>query len=201
MGVKKRNIVIADDELGVAQGFAKILEEDPSLYIQAIITDYDSIVKDVKDLEVDLLLLDINFRLGRNSINLLKELKREDDFLIIMLTSHDSENVKAEAFKNGADGFIEKYRDLEELNSLIKGYLNGTIKVVKMPQSIISITKREYEILNLLFIGKAEKEIAEELKIDITTVKTHKKHLFEKLNVQKQSELIKTCLDNDILMI
>lgn len=118
-----------------------------------------------------------------------------------MLTSHDSENIKAEAFKNGADGFIEKYRDLEELNSLIKGYLKGTIKVVKMPQSIISITKREYETLNLLFIGKAEKEIAEELKIDVTTVKTHKKHLFEKLNVQKQSELIKTCLDNDILMV
>ena len=197
---KKLNIVIGDDQIMFAQGLVNFLEDD-FFSIQAILSDYATIREDIKKYPVDLLLLDINFGSGKNAIHLIKKLKEENDCMIVMLSSHNSNYIKTEALKQGADGFIDKYQDLNELKSILKGYMRKEIKDEKTVIDGVNLTEREKEILVLLYHGMSEKEIADKLFICKTTVKTHKKHLFQKLKVQKQSELIKNCIEQGILIV
>ncbi|WP_062060658.1 response regulator [Aquimarina longa] len=199
MNNKKLSIVIADDQKMFAQSLAFFLKDD-CFSIEAILTNYDSLLIDIKKYTIDLLLLDVSFGSGKNSIDVLQKLKQENDIKIIMLTSHDKEFVEHEALKKGADGFIHKYNDLEQLKSLLLQYFEALSKP-NIPHTSIHITEREKEIVTLLYLGSSEKEIATQLFISITTVKTHKKNLFQKLNVQKQSELIKRCIDDGILIV
>jgi DNA-binding NarL/FixJ family response regulator len=201
MEAKKKHIAIADDQVSFAQSVAHWLEKEGDFSVQAILTDYDTITTDIKKYNIDLLLLDVNFGERRNAINLLEQLKKENDLIIVIFTSHDTQYIKTRALNKGADGFIDKYKELENLKSLVEDYLNGIIKVFTINNDVIKITTRENKIVDLLYEGNSEKEIADQLHISITTVKTHKKNLFQKLNVQKQSELIKSCIEHGILIV
>ena len=201
--MKKIQIAIVDDHKMVAEGIAKFLEGE-TFKICTIITRYENILEGLKNAEIDVLLLDVNFGYGKSTLDLLDKLKNKDvyGFKIIVLTSYDTNYIRYQAFSKGADGFIGKIKGIEFIEPLIMECINGEEDSMPLTFSkVLKITKRELETLILLYEGLSEKEIAVKLFVDLTTVKTHKKHLFEKLNVKKQSELTKNCIEEGVLLV
>ncbi len=122
--------------------------------------------------------------------------------------------------KSGVDGYLPKDVDKDSLTSAIysvhKGerifndaivklvfedfYSHEKLKCVpkKLPNEL---TKREFEIVIQVAMGKTNRELAEALFISIKTVETHKTHILEKLGLKNTAELVKYAIKNNIISV
>ena len=78
-------------------------------------------------------------------------------------------------------------------------YVHEKLKNPETTRLPNDLTKREYEVLGLVAMGKGNKEIAELLFISVKTVETHKGHILEKLGLKNSAELIKYAIKNNIV--
>ena len=198
---KTYKVAVADNELSFAQGLSGFIQS-AEIQVVSIMNDYDKLLDDVSNCDVDLLILDINFGGGRSSLDLLEKMKEKNSFKVCILTSYNTRYLEAVARKKGADNFLDKYLDLESIKEKILSFLKFGITYFRNHKGeLIKITPRELELIKLLYRGFIEKEIADKMTIANSTVKTHKKNLFEKFNVQNQTELISTCIKLGILLV
>jgi len=120
---------------------------------------------------------------------------------VIILTVYESEEIIFTALRNGASGYLTKNISSEKVIESIKEVMDGggpmstgIAKLVmksfqKNPAS--PLTKRETQILGGIAEGKSRNKIANELIIDVETVKTHIKNIYHKLNVNSKDEAIR----------
>lgn len=156
----------------------------------------------------DILILDINV----NGVNMLDELPSIKeicaDVKIIILTSYDSQNLLREAMKLGVDAYLYKNTDIHELleaiDSLIKNEVyvsSGTNKEFQHKDGfelVGSLTDREKEVIRFLLEGSPNKKIADNLKISVTTVQTHRRNIYKKLNLKGIGELMSFAFENKL---
>ena len=196
--------LIADDHSVVRQGIALVVKE---LFSNATIHtagSFKDALKIVKEIKLDLLILDVNFPDG-NSINIIPEIKTiQPDLKILIFTAYD-ESIYAMRYLNaGASGFLNKGCAEDEIKQAIKSMI-GTGKYVtqaikdRILDSYISKTPinpleklsiREVEVARLLIKGYGNLEISELLQIKKTTVSTFKNRVFEKLGIDNLPALI-----------
>lgn len=161
----------------------------------------------------DLVLIDINMP-GMSGIELVQALREGDaDLHLVMLTiSRHEEDLKG-AIRAGADGYILKSAEPEELRkmldavqadqSVISPELTGAVfKVVRTgyledPAEIL--TDREKEVLRCLADGLTTDQTAEELVISRNTVKTHVRHILEKLEVSNRAEAVSVAIKRGVI--
>ncbi|MDN3673295.1 response regulator transcription factor [Flavobacterium branchiarum] len=201
----KYSFLIADDHVVVRQGIGLILKElfwDVTIYKA---TNFNDTFKTLKEVKIDLLILDINFPDG-NSINILAEIKAIQPDIKILIFSALEENIYAMRYLNaGASGYLSKDSSEEEMkfaiNSMISSgkYITQNIKdkildsyISKKPANPLeALSNREMEVALLFVKGYGNLEILELLKIKKTTVSTYKNRIFEKLEVDNLAALIK----------
>jgi two-component system NarL family response regulator len=125
--------------------------------------------------------------------------RRKASARIIILTTFDSDNEIARAIKAGAKGYLLKDARREELLECIRKVNSGETCIppalaAKLAESMSSepLTGRERDVLTLLARGKSNKEIGSHLYITETTVKSHLRSIFSKLNVLSRTEAITT---------
>ncbi|HRF44417.1 MAG TPA: two-component system response regulator NarL, partial [Candidatus Competibacteraceae bacterium] len=152
----------------------------------------------------DLILLDLNMR-GLSGLETLKALKAADlDSRVIILTVSDSEEDVVAALRSGADGYLLKDMEPEEMLHSLKTAAQGRIALGERVSAILAdalrhesqprpaddgrLTDRERETLTLIAAGYSNKLIARQLKITEGTVKVHVKHLLRKLNLSSRVE-------------
>jgi DNA-binding NarL/FixJ family response regulator len=162
----------------------------------------------------DVVLMDINLP-GRSGIECVAELKRRNPaLLVIMLTVYEDADKIFAALRAGASGYLLKRTPPAELLEAIRDVTNGgspmssliARKVVASFQDagsarpaavpLPSLTPREREILDALAKGLLYKEIAERLGIGATTVRTHLRSIYDKLQVQTRTEAVVRYLGN-----
>ena len=122
-----------------------------------------------------------------------------------MFTVYENDEKVFEALKAGASGYLLKNTGLVQLIESLKELHNGgspmsaniARKLVtvfrdkeKKSAPVETLSNRENEILQLLAKGLLYKEIAEQLKISVSTVRQHIHHIYEKLHVQNRTEAI-----------
>jgi DNA-binding NarL/FixJ family response regulator len=118
---------------------------------------------------------------------------------VIALTSVLEDASVVGAVKAGAIGYLLKDTQADELRRAIKAAAEGQVQLapqaaarllreVRTPESPESLTDRETDVLRLLAMGRANKEIARELDIGEKTVKTHVSHILGKLGVQSRTQ-------------
>ena len=159
----------------------------------------------------DLILLDINLP-DMNGIEFCKIAKsRFPGIKILAITSVAQRHVVEKIMEQGADGFILKTSDVDDILTGIRQVLNGSLlylgKGVKELMKGISpengetpmITKRESEILKLIADGLTNQEIANLLFISTFTVDSHRKNLLLKFNAKNTAILIKTVVSKGII--
>jgi two-component system, NarL family, response regulator LiaR len=135
-----------------------------------------------------------------DGIEATREIRREmPEVEVVALTSVLEDASVTGAIKAGAIGYLLKTTDADELCDAIKAAAAGRVQLapeaaarlmreVRAPESPEALTERETEVLKLIAHGKANKQIARELFIDESTIKSHVHSILSKLNVKSRTQ-------------
>ena len=209
-------IVVADDHNILRQGLIKMLGEETDLEVVGEAADGFEAIEKTRQLAPHILLIDLVMpRL--NGLVVASRLKSEGfSTRIIILSMRKSEPYILEALRNGADGYVLKSEDPQDLIAAIRvvaaggNYLSPKIAHFAVDAYLSqskhtpvhpydALTAREKEVLQLSAEGMTNEEIANFLTLSIHTVATHRRNLMGKLDVKNQGELIKFALDRGII--
>ncbi|MBB3329644.1 two-component system nitrate/nitrite response regulator NarL [Halomonas campaniensis] len=199
------SILIIDDHPLLRRGVSQLLELEEDMALIGEAGEPAEGIRLALALDPDMVLLDLNMP-GMNGIETLKRL-REEGFAgrVVMFTVSDHEEDVVDALQAGADGYLLKDMDPDEmirqlrqaslgrmvisesLTALLAGALRSQRSQPAAPD-IQSLTQREREILRELAGGLSNKMIARKLDITEGTVKVHVKHLLKKLNLRSRVE-------------
>jgi FixJ family two-component response regulator len=135
---------------------------------------------------------------GMNGLQLYEQLQVRGCALpVIFITGHGDVPMAVSALKRGAADFIEKPFNDQEMLSLIERCMEQDRAASRKraenaaaTQRISSLTQREREVLDLIVIGKLNKQVADELNISIKTVEVHRSRVMEKMAVASVAELV-----------
>lgn len=198
-------LMIADDHAVVRNGIKLMLALAPDMELIAEAVDGAVVLHQVRDGELDLLLLDMNMP-GISGLDLIRRVKLcRPELPILVFTMHNDAQLAMRALKAGASGFITKDSEPETLLAAIRKVsaggkyldpavaeqiaLDATSTNLKPPHTLLS--DRELEIFRLLVAGLSSNEIAEKLCISNKTISTHKTHLMEKMSLYSVADLVR----------
>jgi DNA-binding NarL/FixJ family response regulator len=192
-------VLIADDHVTVLEGLAAIIDRQPDMKVVAQAANGREAVDLWQKHQPDVTLLDLRMPV-MDGVAAIGELRRlHASALVIVLTTFDSDNEIHRAIKAGAKGYLLKDARREELLDCIRRVKAGQTCLppalaAKLLDSMSSepLTGRELDVLALLARGKSNKEIGANLYISETTVKSHLRSIFSKLNVLSRTEAITT---------
>ncbi len=198
-------VLSIDDHPLFRKGVEDLIEMGDGLKLVGEAANGQDGIRLAQDLNPDLILLDINMK-GMNGIDTLKALRKlELDSRILMLTVSDHEGDVIAALRLGADGYLLKDMEPEDMLNSLQMAVGGQIVISEdltqllaqalrqedtAPSSVrgAQLTDREQEILQLLAKGMSNKSIAKVLSISDSTVKVHVKHVLKKLNLHSRVE-------------
>ncbi len=199
-----QTILVIDDHPLMRKGILQLIAMEGSLRLAGEAGDGQRGLELARQLRPDLILLDLNMR-GLSGMDTLRALKAADlDARVIVLTVSDSEEDVVAALRLGADGYLLKDMEPEEVLESLKTAARGQIVLGERVAAILAdalrhesqprpidsvkLTERERETLSLIAAGHSNKLIARKLKITEGTVKVHVKHLLRKLNLDSRVE-------------
>ncbi|MBL8476627.1 MAG: two-component system response regulator NarL [Methyloversatilis sp.] len=202
-------ILLIDDHPLFRKGVAQLVRADDELELAGEASDGVSGLALAAETDPDLILIDLNMK-SVNGIETLRRLKAAGvRGRCVMLTVSDDERDVLDAMKAGADGYLLKDMEPEELCQRIKQSVAGTMVLDGSVAGLLAhalnappaathtdLTEREREILGLLSDGRSNKEIARVLGISDATVKVHIKHVLSKLNMKSRLEAAVWALQN-----
>lgn len=197
-------VFLIDDHALFRKGVGQIINADPSFEVIGEASSGQEGLDLALQLRPDLVLIDLNMK-GLNGIETLRLFKQTDlSAKYVVVTVSDAEDDLLEALRAGADGYLLKDMDPEDLCANIKKVAGGMTVIQDTLTEIlkqallepklsrkdkeVSLTDREQEILQCLANGLNNKTIARNLGISNTTVKVHIKHLLSKLQLTSRLE-------------
>ena len=193
----KIRVLIADDHVTVLEGLAAIIGRQADMEVVAEADNGRKAVELWRKHHPSVGLLDLRMPVldGGGAI---EEIRQQDSSArIIVLTTYDTDNEIARAVKAGARGYLLKDAPREDLLDCIRRVSRGEMcipapLVAKLAATVSSesLTGREVNVLELLAKGWSNKEIGANLCIGETTVKSHLRSIFAKLNVLSRTEAI-----------
>lgn len=214
----KIRILLADDHTILRDGIRSLLEDESDMVVIGEAEDGHTAVKLVKQLDPDVILMDIAMPL-LNGIEATRQIKRDNPRTkVLVLTMHENEEYIRQLLAVGAVGYILKDAAARELLGAIRAVHRGeavlspaiTRLVIEdylrwgdlQPENDSSgLSPREREVLQLVAEGYTNKQIAEILSISIKTVQTHRLNMMSKLDLHDRGELIKYAIQKKIIEI
>ncbi|RHW24108.1 DNA-binding response regulator [Nocardioides immobilis] len=202
-------VVVADDQLLVRTGLTMILNAQPGIEVIGEATDGHQAVAVARELRPDVCVFDIRMP-GIDGVEATRQLAGpdvEDPLAVVVITTFDLDEYVHGALKAGARGFLLKDAGPDLLVQAIHAAANGdalispnitrrllttlaSVERASPPtQPIEPLTEREEEVLLTVARGRTNAEIAEELHITLSTVKTHVAALMNKLGARNRVEV------------
>ena len=192
-------ILIADDHVTVREGLAAIIGRQPDMQVVAEASNGREAVAHWQHHRPDVTLLDLRMPV-LDGAGAIEGIRGEDAAArILVLTTFDTDNEISRAIKAGARGYLLKDAPRQDLLAYIRRVHAGETcippaLVAKLAAGLSdeALTRREHEVLAMLASGKSNRDIGMALAIGETTVKTHMRNIFAKLNVLSRTEAIAT---------
>jgi len=196
------------------RGLRDLLDLEDDLETVGEAGNGEDAIRLAQEVEPDLILMDLNMP-GIDGLETTRRMRDADiDARIIMFTVSDEQGHVLEALRNGADGYLLKDMDAEQLIEQIRVAATGrmalspeltqvlaeAIRVRPKPSGQVqfsSLTKREKEVLRQIAKGQSNKMIARKLGITEGTVKVHVKNLLHKLGLRSRVEAAVWVLENE----
>jgi DNA-binding NarL/FixJ family response regulator len=206
MSKKNLRILIVDDHYVVRMGLAALVETEPDLQVVGEAANGKEAVESFSKLNPDLVLMDVRMPVADGIEATRKICKLSPGARILMLTTYDGDDDIYKALQAGAGGYVLKNSTRESLIPALRAVAVGQRWI---PQEVASrlagrkmfeeLTSREVEVLKQLATGRANKEIADVLKISEYTVKDHLKSILGKLHVADRTEAVTAALQRGII--
>jgi DNA-binding NarL/FixJ family response regulator len=207
-------ILIVDDHPLVGEGVSTMIGKSGYLSVIGICKTGAAALEQIREQQPDVVLLDINLP-DTDGLQLCSAIRSFNKTTrLIGLTSTNEAGIISSFLAAGGNGYLLKNMEREELVKAIDEVMNGTIylsraanqKILEqfnsVQQAINSkpiLTRREKEILVLLYDGLTGPQIAEKLFLSPFTVETHRKNLMQKLNVKSTQQLLKLAMELKLL--
>jgi DNA-binding NarL/FixJ family response regulator len=200
-------VLVADDQSMVRAGFRMLLSGEPEMEVVAEATNGREAVDKAARFSPQVVLMDIRMPELDGIEATRRILAEEGEARILILTTFDLDEYVYEALKAGASGFVLKDDPPEQLLAAIRTVAAGdallspaiTKRVIKEfgrlprpqpPKELDELSEREREVFVLIAQGLSNSEIARELVISETTVKTHLTHILQKLNLRDRVQAV-----------
>jgi DNA-binding NarL/FixJ family response regulator len=192
-------ILLVDDHAVVRQGLKMFLGLDSDLEVVGEAENGEEAIRLTRELNPDVVLMDLLMPV-MDGVTAIAHIRRDfPDTEVIALTSVLEDEAVMKAMRAGAMGYLLKDTQAEELRRAIKAAAAGQVQLspqaaarlmreVRAPESPEKLTERETDVLRLLALGRANKEIALELNIGEKTVKTHVSAILRKLGVPSRTQ-------------
>jgi two-component system nitrate/nitrite response regulator NarL len=194
-------LLVVDDHKLFRRGLVALLASDHSLQVVGEAADAPEAIRRAAELQPDLVLLD-NHLPGVTGVQALAGLKEAAPRarIALLTVSEDEDDLQA-ALRGGANGYLLKTMDGEDLSRAIHRIVGGepvispemTGKLVSAfrqrpaaADPLAQLSTREQEVLQEIALGQSNKEIARKLSIAETTVKIHVQHILRKLNLSSR---------------
>jgi NarL family two-component system response regulator LiaR len=192
-------LLVADDHEVVRDGLKAFLSVDADLELIGEASDGREAVEMTGRLKPDVVLMDLVMP-TMDGIEATAAVRRDfPEVAVIALTSGLEGATVADAVRAGAIGYLLKNASVQDLHRAIKAAAAGQVflspeaaaqlvRRVKAPESGEPLTPREVDVLRLMALGRANKEIARELRIGEETVKTHVRKILSKLQAASRTQ-------------
>lgn len=204
-------IIIADDHQLFRNGMTSLLAKVEDFNVIGEASDGEALLELLKTLEPHVVLVDISMP-KLTGIEVMERAKKDfPKVKFIALTMYDDGQYVVKSVRSGAQGYLLKNTDEEELKHAIKEvffgrkYFNSEIselmftKMADAAPELKKLSTRENEVLQLVSQGKTTREIADELFVSTRTIETHRVNMMKKLHVQNSAELIKKAAQLDLI--
>ena len=202
-------VLVADDQELVRTGLSMILQAQPGIEVIGQAVDGNEAVALARSLRPDVCLFDIRMP-GLDGIEATRMLAGhgvDDPMAVVIITTFDLDEYVFAALRAGAKGFLLKDAGAELLAQAIRAAARGdaliapnvTVRLLEafagtgpadpLPQPVEPLTEREEQVLAAVARGLSNSEIASELYITLSTVKTHVASLMTKLGARNRVEI------------
>ncbi len=196
-------IAIVEDQALVRHGLRAVVESLGGLEVVVDAEDGDALLAALRGTKVDVILMDIRMP-KRSGIEITRELRAQGDLTpVLLLTTFEDPSLLQRAVAAGAQGFLLKDAEPEELHAAIVQIATGKqILLPNAPQKVREVptlakdalishlTEREISVLRLVASGYSNKEIAQVLTISSGTVKNHMTDILEKLDARDRTHAV-----------
>jgi DNA-binding NarL/FixJ family response regulator len=201
-------ILIADDQSLVRAGFRLVLENHLDMEVVGEASNGREAVHSAGRLAPDVVLMDIRMP-ELDGIGATREITARHEARVLVLTTYDLDEYVYDALQAGASGFLLKDTPPEQLADGIRAVAGGeallapsvTRRLIEeftrvgrnpreRPPELDDLTPRELEVLKLLARGLSNAEIAAELVLGETTIKTHVTHVLGKLGLRDRVQAV-----------
>ncbi|HEY2722279.1 MAG TPA: response regulator transcription factor [Chitinophagaceae bacterium] len=197
-------VVIIEDIPEIREGLQMLINDSDGFACTKTYANAEQAIEELPSILPDVVLMDIHLP-GINGIEAVKKLKSVclNTQFIMSTVYEDDENI-FESLKAGASGYLlKKTAPSKILDAIVEVYNGGSPMSGQIARKVIAsfqhkdsidetdvLTPKEKEILKQLAKGLRYKEIADEMKISIETVRSHARKIYEKLQVQSRTEAL-----------
>lgn len=203
--ISSQTLLMIDDHPLFRRGVLQLLNDAREFQVVGEASSGREGLEKARELMPDMILLDLNMQ-DMSGLEVLKAIKSWDaeNIRVVMLTVSDDTVDLIDALRSGADGYLLKEMDPDDLIGKLKQAAAGEVTLTERLTRLLAhsmresnkprhpdeagLTEQERRILDLISQGMNNKLIARELKISDGTVKVHVKHLLRKLNLHSRLE-------------
>lgn len=200
----KLRVLIADDHALVRKGLIALLSPSSEVEVVGEAEDGWEAVAKAQSLDPDVVLMDVSMP-GLNGIEATRKIREQSpQTRVIMLTVSDSDEDLFQAIRAGAQGYLLKTVDPDQLLNFLRGLSRGEAPISPLmagkmldglargmvgtcqDQDKETLTPREKEVLRWVALGASNREIAERMFISENTVKNHIRNILDKLHTKNR---------------
>jgi two-component system nitrate/nitrite response regulator NarL len=211
-GRKRVTVVVADDHPLYREGVVRALSASGQVEILAEADDGRTALERIQEHRPDVALLD--YKLPKlDGVAITNAVVRDKlPTRVLLVSAFTDSGIVYQALESGAAGFVSKESRREQIVDAVLACARGENVVPRdIAAGLVSeirlrkdddrpaLTQREHEILKLIAAGKSLPEIAKELYLGLTTVKTHVQHLYEKLGVSDRAAAVASAMRRGLI--
>jgi DNA-binding NarL/FixJ family response regulator len=201
-------VLVVDDQRLVRTGLRVILDDEPDIKVIGEAADGAEAVRLTRELAPDVVLMDIRMP-GMDGLEATRSILSQGPSRVVILTTFDLDEYLYEALRSGASGFLLKDAEAAQLVGGVRAAADGDAVIdpsvtrrmldrfataarpaAAAPPELAALTAREQDVLRLVCRGLTNTEIAEELFVEETTVKTHIGRILAKLGLRDRVQAV-----------
>ncbi|MBS2036022.1 response regulator transcription factor [bacterium] len=206
----QQKVLLVDDHPVFRDGLKSVVESHPQLRVVAEASSADEAMDKLQMCSPDFLITDLRLASSCGHDLIQQALAVSPGLMVVVVSVNSQSADVVRAIESGASAYLTKGASREEILRALSEVLEGRsflhaevahvlFNRVRKPKSsseeLLEVTPREQEVLELLCLGKTPRDIGDSLFMSVSTVKTHVRNLYRKLNVSSRTQLVLKALE------